>query len=90
MSDSVMIASRRHPCFLRRFLSLIVGAVFASGRLTAGTEAGDGHVQVGAGGGEVQALADEGGFHSFAAAVETVEQAAQGFCHPSRQGWVAG
>ena len=48
-------------------------AVCASGRLTAGTEAGDCHVQVGAGSGKVQALADEGGFHGFAAAVEAVE-----------------
>jgi hypothetical protein len=51
---------------------------FASGSLTASTEAGDGHIQVGAGGSEVQALADEGGFHGFVTAVEAVEEAAQG------------
>ena len=54
-----------------------------SGR-TAGTEAGNRDVQVGAGGGEVQSLADERGFHGFAATVEAVEQAAQG---PEMSGW---
>ena len=49
-----------------------------SGGLAAGAKAGHRHGQIGAGGGEVHALADERGLRSLAAPLEAVQQPAQG------------